>query len=121
MTGDKNKQTEPVCRFGPGGEFVSIWPESSKLQPPSLEAQCAFKDAGTKKHAHQLSTVFSRGDSSLKELRLFPDDDQIGLKTACKPRLRTGARRRTTEKRLRVDTTEQNLLFTSDVRVARTA
>ena len=120
MNSGTNKQIGPVCRFGPGGEFVSIWPESSKLQPPSLEAQCAFKDAGTKKHAHQLSTVFSRGDSSLEELRLFPDD-QIGLKAACKPRLRTGARRRTTEKRLRVDTTEQNLLFTSDVRVARTA
>lgn len=120
MKNGTHKQIGPVCRFGPGGEFVSIWPESSKLQPPSLEAQCAFKDVGTKKHAHQLSTVFSRGDSSSEELRLFPED-QIGLQAACKPRLRTGARRRTTEKRLRVDTTEQNLLFTSDVRVARTA
>jgi hypothetical protein len=35
-----NKQNEPVCRFGPGGDFVSFWPKqhstSRKPVPNSL-------------------------------------------------------------------------------------
>lgn len=32
MDGRFNKPTEPVCRFGPGGDFISVWPvESSQL------------------------------------------------------------------------------------------
>lgn len=26
MSSDKEKQIEPICRFGPGGDFVSVWP-----------------------------------------------------------------------------------------------
>jgi len=26
MSGDRDKQFEPVCKFGPGGQFVSFWP-----------------------------------------------------------------------------------------------
>lgn len=32
MNSQPNKQTEPVCRFGPGGDFSSVWPPQS--QPP---------------------------------------------------------------------------------------
>jgi hypothetical protein len=130
MNSGANKQFEPVCRFGPGGDFVSFWPEPSQLQSPSWELQCVFKDIGTKKHAHQLSAMFSPvGDGqvhkgcsfSVKQPMLFPDDGRIGPQAAYRPRLRTGARRRTTEKRLRVDVAEQNLLFTSNVIIAKTA
>lgn len=120
MDSGTNKQIGPVCRFGPGGEFVSIWPESLELQSASWKSQCAFQDIVAKKHARRLLAVSKGPSFSVNQPMLFPED-QIGPKAACKPRLRTGARRRTTEKRLRVDTAEQNLLFTSDVRVARTA
>jgi len=26
MDSDKDKMNGPVCRFGPGGDFVSVWP-----------------------------------------------------------------------------------------------
>jgi hypothetical protein len=29
MNNDRFKRIEPVCRFGPGGEFMSFWPENS--------------------------------------------------------------------------------------------
>ena len=25
MTLEKNRQTEPLCKFGPGGDFVTVW------------------------------------------------------------------------------------------------
>jgi hypothetical protein len=122
MNSGANKQFEPVCRFGPGGDFVSIWPESSELQPASWKSQCALTDTGAKKHARQLSAMFSKGHSlSVKQPTLFPDDDRIGLEISHRPRLRTRAQRRTTEKRLCVGAGEQNLLFATDIRIARTA
>jgi hypothetical protein len=35
MNSHPNKQIEPVCRFGPGGDFVSVWPPQS--QPPKKQ------------------------------------------------------------------------------------
>jgi hypothetical protein len=110
MNSGANKQFEPVCRFGPGGDFISIWPEPSELQPASWKSQRAFKNIRTHEHARQLPDMFSKSYSLfVKQPMLFPDD-QIGLKAAYRPRLRTRARRRTTEKRLR-NAGEQNLLF----------
>ncbi len=28
-----NKQIEPICRFGPGGDFISVWPDELKEYP----------------------------------------------------------------------------------------
>ena len=28
-----DNQFEPLCRFGPGGDFVSAWPSESQKQP----------------------------------------------------------------------------------------
>lgn len=121
MNSGTDKQIEPVCKFGPGGDFVFIWPESSQLQPPSWKSQCAFKGIATKKHARRLSVVSKVSSFSVNQPMLFPDEDRISPKAVYKPRLRTWTRRGNTKKRLRVDVAERNLPFTSDVRIARTA
>jgi hypothetical protein len=121
MNGGTNKRIEPVCRFGPGGDFVAVWPEHLELQPPSWKLQYAFKDIGAEKRSHRSSAAVSKCNSfSSEQPMLFPDD-RVGPQAAYRPTLRTQARRRTTEKRIRVDTAEQNLLFTDDIRIARTA
>jgi hypothetical protein len=39
MEDDRNERFEPVCKFGPGGDFVSVWPpESYGLAQPSANS-----------------------------------------------------------------------------------
>jgi len=33
MKDDRNERTEPVCKFGPGGDYVSFWPPGSYELP----------------------------------------------------------------------------------------
>jgi len=36
MDSDRDERIEPVCRFGPGGDFISVWPlESARAIQPS--------------------------------------------------------------------------------------
>ena len=36
MTSSRNKQAEPLCKFGPGGDFTYVWrPEISESSTPS--------------------------------------------------------------------------------------
>ncbi len=34
MNSNKNEHNEPVCRFGPGGDFISDWPPEALDSPP---------------------------------------------------------------------------------------
>ena len=33
MNGDADNRIEPVCKFGPGGDFVSVWPPEPSKSP----------------------------------------------------------------------------------------
>jgi hypothetical protein len=142
MDSSANKQFQPVCRFGPGGDFVFIWPESSEFQLPSqnrlpkvlaclneiiagvLGSEFNPVSAVTSK-AHPIPVVrFGQSQKSQAQQAqplLFPDDSRTGLRAAHKPSLRIRARRRTTKKRPHIDLDEQGLLFAAELKIARSA
>ena len=139
MDSDADKQFEPVCRFGPGGDFVSIWPESSEFQLPSqsrllkvlaclneiigglLGSEFNQSSAATAKTQPTPAVRFGQSRKSQAQPMLFPDDSRIGLQAAHKPRLQTRAHRRTAKKRPHIDLDKQGLLFAADLKIARTA
>lgn len=131
-----NKEFEPVCRFGPGGDFVSIWPESSGAQQSRLLKVLAClneiiagvlgsefdRPSAAVPRAQPIPTVrFGQLQKSQAQPMLFPDDSRIGLRAAHKPRHRIRTHRRTVKKRPRIGPDEQGLLFASDIKIARTA
>jgi hypothetical protein len=139
MDNSANKQFQPLCRFGPGGDFVCLWPESSEFQLPSQNRLLKIFACLNEIIAGVLGSEFSRPSTAAAKTQpmpvfrfeqsrksqaqstLFPDDSRIGLRTAHKPRLRIRARRRTTKKRPRIDLDEQGLLFVAELKIARTA
>jgi hypothetical protein len=139
MNSGANRQFQPVCRFGPGGDFVSIWPETLEFQLPSqnrLLKMFAYlneiiagvlgsefnRPSTAAAKAQPIPVVrFDQSRKSQAQSMLFPDDSRIGLRAAHKPRLRIRACRRTTKKRPLIDLGEQNLLFAAELKIARTA
>jgi hypothetical protein len=134
MKNGTHKQGEPVCRFGPGGDFVSIWPVSLESQPSLGKSRCTSEDVETKNPAYQLSAMFGKGHPFSGQPVLFPDDDQMGVKVSHRPAIRAVGRRRATGKHFHVDVGKQYLLFatirqaqdgeqsqTADIKIARTA
>jgi len=134
-----NKQFEPVCRFGPGGDFVSGWPGSSEFQLPSqsrlLKVLACLNEimAGVlcsefnqplaaAPKAQLIPTVrFGQSRKSQAQPMLFPDDSRIGLRAAHKPRHQLRAHRRIIKRRPCIDPDEQGLLFAPELKIARTA
>ena len=139
MDSDADKQFEPVCRFGPGGDFVSIWPESSEFQLPSqsrllkvlaclneiigglLGSEFNQSSAAAPKAQLIPTARFDQSRKSQAQPMLFPDDSRVGLRAVHKPRLRTRAHRRIVKKRPRINHAEQYLLFAAELKIARTA
>jgi hypothetical protein len=150
MDSDAEKQFEPVCRFGPGGDFVSIWPESSEFQLPSqsrllkvlaclneiisglLGSEFNQSSTATAKTQSTPAVRFGQSRKPQDVLKgpaiprkaqpmLFPDDSRVGLRAVHKPKHRIRAHRRTAKKRPRIDPGEQGLLFAADLKIARTA
>ena len=139
MDSGANKKFQPVCRFGPGGDFVSIWPESSQFQLPSqnrllkilaclneiiagvLGSEFNPLSAAAPKAQPIPAARFDQSRKSQAQPMLFPDDSRIGLRAAHKPRHRIRAHHRTIKKRPCIDPAEQGLLFAPDIKIARTA
>jgi len=139
MDSDVDKQFEPVCRFGPGGDFVSIWPESSQFQMPSqsrllgvlaclneiigglLGPEFNQSSTGTAKTQLTPAVRFGQSRKSQAQPMLFAGDSRIGPRAVHKPRLRIRAHRRTIKKRPHIDPGEQGLLFATELKIARTA
>ena len=71
-----NNNNEPVCKFGPGGDFVSNWPPKSNIAP--------ITDVITK------TTVTTVSQSSL-----FADDLAIPIRTVHKKKPQIRVHRRT--------------------------
>jgi len=139
---EPDKQIEPVCRFGPGGDFVSIWPPQSqppKKQPAKLlgrlneiitevlgsvskeNLEYAVKSS-TGKPAYSSPTATIKSDSRFSGRSfLFPDDCRIGLAARNKPKHHIRAYRRTAKKRPAIAFAGHGSLFESNFKSAKTA
>ena len=125
-----NKQIEPVCRFGPGGDFISVWP--SEPQRFSLASKnIPFRKeileytAGTTRAngpAYPAPATVIKGDSLFPdEPMLFTDDWRVGLRAGHKPKHHIRAYRRAVKKRPALVLAGQGSLFDANFKSAKTA
>jgi hypothetical protein len=133
---------EPVCRFGPGGDFTSSWPPQSqplKKQPVKLLSQLneiittllgsASKEnlnyvveSSAGKPAYSSPTAAIKSDSRFSGWPLlFPDDCRIGLGADNKPKHHIRAYRRTAKKRPAISFAGHGSLFETNFKSAKTA
>lgn len=99
------EQIEPVCKFGPGGDFVSFWP-AEPVKPTQAAALTLV--AGSSLHIHG-------------QPLLFPDDCRNKLRAGRKPRHIFRVYNRTDKKRPIPNLAEQDLLFEAAFKNAKTA
>ena len=74
----KNK-IEPVCKFGPGGDFVANWPTQSQI-------------------ASKTEIITKTTITTVSQSNLFTDDSQIPIKTVHKRKPQIKLHRRTPKK-----------------------
>ncbi len=129
MDADRDKQIEPLCKFGPGGDFVSIWPKESIVSSQELP-NCLGKllSSVSKTISTSADSVYLAPTTVTKSNRfvsgepmLFPDDCRISLRTGHKPKPRIRAYRRTAKKRPAFGSSVQGSLFETDFKGAKTA
>jgi hypothetical protein len=142
MNSQPNKQSEPVCRFGPGGDFVSVWPPQSQLlkkQPVNLLSRLNeiiasligstskenleyVVETSAGKPAYSSPTAVIKSDSRFSgRSLLFPDDCRIGLAAGHKSKHHIRAYRRTAKKRPAIAFASHGSLFEPDFKSAKTA
>lgn len=97
-----NNKIDPVCKFGPGGDFVSNWPPQPHI-PTKI-------DIITK------TTITTVSQSSL-----FAEDLQIPIKTVHKKKPQIKLHRRTPKRSVTYDVSDQGMLFEAGQKNARTA
>ncbi len=100
-----SEQIEFVCKFGPGGDFVSFWPDK-----PLESTHPAVLNAATGYRLHIRSQPL-----------LFPDDSRIKLRAGHKPRHIFRIYNRPDKKRTVPNSAEQDLLFEPSFKNAKTA
>lgn len=146
MNQEEDKQNEPICRFGPGGDFVWVWPRE-RLVSPQAEAgglgrllgrlnEIMFKLLGSEEDKSEYVNENSKADSETyaasatviranrqlqREPMLFSDDWGAGVGTGSKPKHRVRTHRRASKKRPSLRVWGQGSLFDADLRSARTA
>ena len=69
MDRDKDKQIEPVCRFGPGGDFVSVWPGEA-VRSPGLWLSSFSKLTGS--IAERITALFGSGLNTTTAVPIAP-------------------------------------------------
>jgi len=145
-----DNQIEPVCKFGPGGDFVSVWPgEPQQSRQPSTnrltklltslsemistllgsELNTASKEnleyaveSKADKSAYSPSTTVIKSDSLISgEPILFADDRRISVRAGHKPKHRIRAYRRAAKKRSALSFGGQGSLFETNFKSARIA
>jgi len=104
-------QAEPLCKFGPGGDFIAVW------QP---ELAAANSKTYNTVDSAPVATIEDGGVLS-REPMLFPDNSRIGGPTEHKPKYRVRTYRRAAKKRPAFRLSEQGSLFELDLAGARTA
>jgi len=139
MNSDKYKQIEPVCRFGPGGDFVSVWPPQASQPPQSSKKRLAkllsslneiitalpgsdFNTTSKEnleyvaaskagRPAYPTSTTAIKSDSRFPgQPMLFADDRRISVGTGHKPKHHIRAYHGTAKKRPAVSLASQGSL-----------
>jgi hypothetical protein len=116
-------QAEPLCKFGPGGDFITAWqPELTKPSGPQEKAKDVVANSKTN------STVNSAPDATIEDGRvlsrepmLFPDNSRVSSRIKHKPKYRIRTYRRAAKKRFAFGPSEQGSLFELDFQRARTA
>ena len=94
-----------VCKFGPGGDFVSFWP-SEPVEPAQAAA---------------LTPVAGSGLHIRGQPLLFDNDCRIKLRAGHKPKHGFRAYNRTDKKRPAFSLAEQGLLFEAGFKNAKSA
>ena len=111
MRRQADEQVEPLCKFGPGGDFIAIW------QPELL--------AGSSKTDNTINPtpVAAIEDSGVlsRQPMLFPDNSRTGSPIKHQPKYRVRTYRRAAKKRPAFRLSEQGSLFEPDLASARTA
>ncbi|UCE99569.1 MAG: hypothetical protein JSV82_00405 [Planctomycetota bacterium] len=110
-----SEQIEPVCKFGPGGDFVSFWPDEPRARDiqPAAEAVPARKES--------IRYPFQNSSDICSRALLFDDDCRIKLRTARKPRHHIRAYHRTAKKSPALSLAGQGMLFEAGLKSAKTA
>ena len=150
MNSSENKQIEPLCRFGPGGDFISDWtlrdmqsiklPEKylskflnslneimtallgSDLNTTSMENAEYVVESRTGRPAYAAPNAVIKSDSQLSgQPVLFPDDSRISIAAEHKPKHRIRTYHRTAKKRTPISFADQGSLFEADFKSAKTA
>jgi len=109
---DGHNQVEPVCKFGPGGDFVSFWPdEPGDVQAPT--EPISVRKANIRYPVKSGSDICSQAT-------LF-EDYPIEQRTGHKHKQRIRIYRGTSKKRPALNPIEQGMLFEADFKGAKTA
>jgi len=120
---DKDKQVEPLCKFGPGGDFISVWPtESAELPQRKGKLKHAVKNSEADKSAYAAPATVIKSDSYIcGEPMLFADDWRIGVRDGHKSKHRIRTYRRIAKKRPALGLSGQGSLFETNFKIAKTA
>lgn len=126
MKFENRRQIEPLCKFGPGGDFAFGWSPSRSGLGKLLEviAGKVNKEYADKANRRVDSAAggTAESDSGFQgEPMLFADDCRIGTRIKSKPKHGVRASRRTSKKRVSGNVHGQGSLFETDFEVARTA
>lgn len=145
MEGETIINIGPICRFGPGGEYVSVWPAApaGPAERPQnalaglLNVLAGMIDAlrgspGTQRKPYYVSNDERAADSSTGSVVennhrvsgqrwLFADDWRTGRTIRHKPHHCIRAHRAVAGKRICIGSAESRTLFDADCEVARTA
>lgn len=150
MNSRRNERIEPVCRFGPGGDFVFDWSPrdlkssqlsekylskflsslneimtallGSDLNTTSRENSEYVVENQTGQPAYSTTNAVVKSDSRLSgQPMLFSDDSRISIAAEHKPKHRIRTYHRTAKKRTSVSFTDQGSLFEADFKSAKTA
>jgi hypothetical protein len=151
MNNHNENPFQPLCRFGPGGEFTSDWPAKNRQdrQPPKnqlLKVLAALNDIistmvgaefipadehkgnrehgilNTDKQAHTSAEPTAQSDSLVPiQSVLFPDNWRAGRPLKDKPKYRIRTHRRAAKKRTSFSDTCQGSLFETDLQGSKTA
>jgi hypothetical protein len=151
MNNHNENPFQPLCRFGPGGEFTSDWPAKNRQdrQPPKNQlskilialndiistmvgaefipadehkGNCEYAILNADKQAHATTEPAAQSDSLVPiQSVLFPDNWRTGRPTPNKPKYRIRTHRGTAKKRRPLSDTCQGSLFETDLKSTKTA
>ncbi|MHC4159010.1 MAG: hypothetical protein ACYSSO_08015 [Planctomycetota bacterium] len=114
---DGHNQVEPVCKFGPGGDFVSFWPD----EPTDVQSAAEAVPARKESIRYPFSSATGKSGSDICSQATLFEDYPIGQQAGHKHKQRIRIYRRTTNKRPALNPAGQGTLFEADFKGAKTA